>query len=323
VLSVASWVASWGSWAATFQEDFATDPITHGWRVFGETNLFYWNSTNGNLEVTWDSSQSNSYFQLSTGTILGRADDFSFALDLRLDDIAGGIYPGKPGPFELAFGFQNWVDAQKINFFRGNGLNSPNLAEFDYFAGASGIQPTLWPAMWSTNSRLSYNGIGDFTVMSLPLGVVMRVSVAYTSSDQTMVTTIETNGVSVGAVHSVKISTNFTDFRVGTLAIASYSDSGQSGSGQGSILAHGVIDNIMFEVPAPPIQNLRQVFSNGVPGVQFASRSNWVYALERSMDLEGWSNAASDVAGNATNLFIADTNGIAERVFYRVRGERP
>src|SRR5881394_1117851 len=138
------------STAATFQEDFSSSPLTHGWRIIGNTNLFNWDPVNQNLVVTWDSSSSNSYFQLATGTILARQDDFSFAVDLRLDDIAGGVNSGKPGPFELAFGFQNCVDAQSTNFFRGNGRNSPNLAEFDYFAGASGIQPTVWPAMWST-----------------------------------------------------------------------------------------------------------------------------------------------------------------------------
>src|SRR6266705_1729263 len=102
--------------AAVFQEDFTTDPMGHGWSRFGETNLFYWNATNQNLEVTWDSSKSNSYFQIGTWTILGRADDFSFGVDLRLDDIEGGVDPDKPGPMEIAFGFQNYVDAEKTNF---------------------------------------------------------------------------------------------------------------------------------------------------------------------------------------------------------------
>jgi hypothetical protein len=308
---------------ATFQEDFSVDPASHGWRVFGDTNLFNWDSTNQNLQVTWDSSSSNSYFHLATGTILTRQDEFSFAVDLRVDDIAGGVYSGKPGPFEIAFGFQNWVDAQKTNFFRGNGHNSPDLAEFDYFAGASGIQPTVWPAFWSTNSALSYNGPSDYTVMTLPLGVFMHISVAYASSNQTWTTTITTNGVSVGAVHSAKISSNFTDFRVGTFAIESYSDAGQSGSGQGSILAHGVIDNISFTVPPAPIQSLQALVTNGVAQVEFVSRSNWVYTLERTIDLESWVDASVGMAGNGTNMVIQDTNTPGANACYRVRAERP
>jgi hypothetical protein len=309
--------------SASYQEDFSANPATHNWRIFGNTNFFIWDATNQNLQVTWDSSSSNSYFQLPTGTILTREDDFSFSLDFRIDDIAGGTNPGKPAPFELAFGFQNRVDAQKTNFFRGNGRNSPNLAEFDYFAGASGIQPTVWPAMWSTNSSLSYNGPTDYTIMSLPLGILMHVTVAYTASDQTMVTTITTNGVAVGPVHSAKVSTNFTDFRVGTFSISSYTDAGQSGSGQGSILAHGAIDNIIFTVPLPPIQSLQAIFTNGVAQVQFVSRSNWVYTLERTTDLQSWSDASQPVPGNATNLVIQDTNSSAANACYRVRAEHP
>src|SRR3954447_26549470 len=110
VLTMCGWCVARHSSATTIVEDFSVDPAAHGWHVFGNTNFFHWNPTNQNLETTWDSSSSNSYFQLPTGTILTRSDDFSFGLDLRLDDIAGGIYSGKPGPFELAFGFQNQTD---------------------------------------------------------------------------------------------------------------------------------------------------------------------------------------------------------------------
>jgi hypothetical protein len=309
--------------SATYPEDFSTNPVTHGWRVFGNTNLFTWDSTNQNLQVTWDSSSSNSYFQLPTGTILTRQDDFSFALDLRIDDIAGGINSGKPAPFELAIGFQNWVDAQKTNFFRGNGHNSPNVAEFDYFAGASGIQPTVWPAMWSTNSSLSYNGPTDYTIMTLPLDIFMHITVVYTASNQTVATTITTNGIAVGSVHSARVSTNFTDFRVGTFSISSYTDAGQSGSGQGSILAHGAIDNITVTVPPQPILSLQAICTNGVSQVRFVSQSNWVYTLERTTDLQSWSDASPPVAGNGTNLVIQDTNSSAANACYRVRAERP
>jgi hypothetical protein len=48
--------------AATISENFANDPLRNGWQIFGDTNLFQWDSTNQNLDVTWDSSQTNSYF---------------------------------------------------------------------------------------------------------------------------------------------------------------------------------------------------------------------------------------------------------------------
>src|SRR6266567_5584260 len=96
--------------AATVTENFATNPLGRGWRIFGDTNLFLWNAADQNLSVTWDSSRPNSYFYLPLDTILNRQDDFSLALDLKLTDIAGGVDPNKPSTFELAFSLINLLD---------------------------------------------------------------------------------------------------------------------------------------------------------------------------------------------------------------------
>src|SRR5207245_9060872 len=109
------------------------NPVGHGWRVFGDTNPFVWNAANQNLNVSWDSSQPNSYFYIPLGTIVNRHDDFSVAFDLELLDIAAGVNPAKPFTFELAAGFLNLVNATQTNFFRANGGASPNRAEFDFF----------------------------------------------------------------------------------------------------------------------------------------------------------------------------------------------
>jgi len=79
--------------AATITENFANNPLQNGWQVFGNTNLFQWNSANQNLAVTWDSTQTNSYFYHPLGTILARDDDFNVAFDLRLNDFVAGIDP--------------------------------------------------------------------------------------------------------------------------------------------------------------------------------------------------------------------------------------
>src|SRR5688572_19392729 len=65
--------------AAVMTEDFSSDPHRRGWKAFGDTNLFHWNAANENLEVTWDSSRMNSFFQLPLGTIVSSNDDFSLA----------------------------------------------------------------------------------------------------------------------------------------------------------------------------------------------------------------------------------------------------
>ena len=56
VLALAGLCLVSDSRAVTLVEDFSTDPLARGWQVFGDASLFAWNSTHGNLEVTWDSS---------------------------------------------------------------------------------------------------------------------------------------------------------------------------------------------------------------------------------------------------------------------------
>src|SRR6185503_7725736 len=63
-------VAASAAHAAIISEDFSSDPRAREWKSFGDTNLFRWNATNQNLEVTWDSSRTNSFFHFPLGTIL-------------------------------------------------------------------------------------------------------------------------------------------------------------------------------------------------------------------------------------------------------------
>ena len=104
--------------ATTFTEDFSTDPAANGWQIFGNTNLFQWDSTNQNLRVTWDSSLTNSYFHRPLGTILTRDDDFSLNFDLTFADYASGTTPGKPYAAPVAIGFLNLDQAAHTNFSR-------------------------------------------------------------------------------------------------------------------------------------------------------------------------------------------------------------
>jgi hypothetical protein len=309
--------------ATTLTETFSTDPTNRSWNVYGNTNLFRWNSTNQNLAVTWDSSKTNSYFQHSLGTVLTKNDDYSFAFDLRIDDIEIGVNPLKPYTFELCLGMQNFASAAKSNFFRGNQSLSPNLAEFAYFPD-SGFGATVWPTFTSTNSSHNYNGASDYTLIDLPTGVWMRIAMNYFASNRTVVTSITTNNVSIGAINVCKLSANFTDFRVDTFAVKSYSDGGQNPSDSGSLLAHGVVDNITITVPPPPVQNLRTLFTNGQWNAEFTGTNNWTYTLERTTNLLSWSEASvkTNGTGGAT-LLLPDTNNVPTgKSFYRVKATR-
>src|SRR5882757_5044105 len=97
--------------AGTITENFATNPAADGWQLFGNTNLFHWDSTNQNLAVTWDSSQTNSYFYQPLGTILARDDSFRLSFDVVFQDYDIGGYS-----FPAAIGFLNLSNATQSNF---------------------------------------------------------------------------------------------------------------------------------------------------------------------------------------------------------------
>jgi hypothetical protein len=303
---------------AVWWEDFAVDPLSHGWTVFGDTNLFRWNPTNRDLEVTWDSSHPNSYFQLPLGALLTRSDDFSVALDLKLDDIAIGVNPGKPGTFQIAFGFLNQANAHQTNFIRGTGSDSPNLVEFNFFPD-SGFGPTVWPGVIDTNGVFNYSGSSDFSVFDVPLGVPMRLVLSYTAGNQTAAVSIETNGVLVGPLTSARLMTNFSQFIVDTFAICSYSDAGQTPAMPGSVLAHGVVDNVVVSAQLPPVRDFHGSLVGGIWQGTFQSRTNWNYLLQASDNLFSWTNIGSPVSGSGQALSVTETNALSlSKRFYRI-----
>jgi len=305
----------------TIYEDFATNPLLRGWRIFGNTNLFRWNETNFYVEATWDSSQANSYLQYPLKTVLNRQDDFSIGFDLKLNDIAAGFDTNKPSTFPLAIGLQNNANATATNFFRSTGANSPNLVEFNFFPD-TGYGPTVWPAVWSTNSSLSYRSSLDYTILDLPVGVTMRVRMSYTASNSTLVTTISTNGAPIGIVHPVTLSSTFTDFRVDTFAIESYAETRTAAAYGGSLLAHGIVDNIVLTLPPAPIQLHRGSIIAGQWQSSFLSRTNWQYVLEATGDLRTWSEVSGAIAGTGGPLTLRETNApSATARFYRIKSQ--
>src|ERR1700720_4665281 len=294
--------------SATLTENFSTDPLQDGWQIFGDTNLFQWDATNHQLDVTWDSTQTNSYFFHALPFYLTRRDDFSIEFDLRLSDIASGVEPGKTGPLELGFGFHKTSGATSTNFMRAAFGNAQNIAEFDYYAAAyynlGGViypsVPTTTPAFISGTDSYDYAPT-DLSVYDneLPTNQTVHVQMAFTASNQMAVVVLTTNGVSLGELPGLVLdSTNgFTDsddFQVDAFSISSYNSFGDD---YDSILAHGSVANIVVVLP-PPVQYLTGAFSNGVWQAQFASRINWLYTLERTADFVSWSDVSAATAGN-------------------------
>jgi len=308
--------------AATLQEDFSSPPALHGWHSFGDTNLFVWDATNQNLRVTWDSSRTNSYFYHSLGTILAKDDDFGLEVDLRLSDITNTT---KSGPFEIAVGFLNLAEATATNFERGSGvdpLHGPrDIVEFDYFpsgfySGFGDVAPSVSPTLVS-GANVFATG---FDLFELTNNDLFHIVLNYSATNRTLHTVITRNGAPFGPIDDVGLVTNFTDFRVDTVAISSYSDFGDD---YDSVLAHGTVDNLVVTTPPPPVSVVTGGRNGGHWEVQFTSRTNWLYRLERTADFQSWTAASGNLSGNGGGLVLRDTNAPSGRAFYRVRAERP
>lgn len=321
--------------AATFTEDFSSDPLQNGWKTFGNTNLFQWDSTNQDLAVTWDSAQTNSYFYHPLGTIVARDDNFTIGFDLFLNDINSGNEPGKTSAQAIGIGFFNFAGATSNDFGRGIYGQAANLAEFSYFpTGYFDFGGTLFPSLPTTTPTfVSSDGFSyaptSFSgyVLELPTNQWIHVAMAYTAANQTMTMVLTTNGTLFAQLPDLVLSdanssqfgaTN--DIRVDTFSINSYSSAGDDFD---SVLAHGFVRNIAVTVPPPPVQNLAGAISNGFWQAQFSDRTNWLYTLQRSTDLLNWSDASDAVPGADTSLSITDTNALTDKAFYRVRATRP
>jgi len=297
------------------EERFASDPAMRGWTIFGEPKLFRWNATNQNLEVTWDSRQTNSFFYRSLGTVLAKSDDFSFSFDLQLDEIAIGIKPAQPFTFQLAAGLMNLRVATSRGFVRGTGSQSPNLVEFNYFPD-SGFGATVSPILVSSNNQF----IPSF---SFPLELTptdqFHIAISYSAFNQVLRTQMTRNREPFGPIKDVKLPATFTDFRVDTIAVMSYSDA----KADGSLLARGVIDNVIFESSATALSIAGAQIVNQRWQVEIFGRTNWIYSLERTEDLATWQSITPSTPGTGASHVLREEGIARPRGFYRIRAERP
>lgn len=302
--------------ATTIAENFSTDPRLSGWLAYGNTNLFAWNAANQNLEVTWDSAQPNSYFSHPFGASLTSASDFMLGFDLRLNDIGPGSDSGKPFTFQIAIGLINLAQATNTSFVRGSGYESPNLVEFDYFWD-SGFGATVSPVMISGANE--FNDGGFTFPLELPAGSTFHVTMLYTAADRTLRTMMTSNGIPFGPVKEATLSASFSDFAVDHFSVSSFNDAGQFPGFEGSVLAHGVVDNFLLAAPAP----VTRVTATGLGQIQFQSTTNWFYQLERTTNFQSWLPASAAVTGVAGTMTLQDPNPPSAGAFYRVQAQLP
>ena len=306
-------IASVRGTTPVWADDFVEDPARNGWKTFGGADLFRWNPTNECVEVTWDTERENSYFYHPLGTILTRDDAFSLAFDLQLNDVAV-----TNGGSQVAVGLFNFAEATQPGFSR-PAINTPDLFELDYYPDTGygdSISATLADR---TVSATNYSDF-YFTYDNLPMlpGVTYQVKLTHAAGAPALTGEVYTNGVLYTALANVYAGP-ITDFRLDTVAISSY-----AGDGFGDdLLAHGTVKNFLVSLPPFPVRNFSGAPVSGGWQAQFGSRSNWVYALERTTDLVSWTGVGSLAVGNGTNLTLLDPHPPGARAFYRVNATRP
>lgn len=315
----AGWLVAGGLGAAelTVNEDFSGDPAGRGWRIFGEAALFHWDAGGGRLAVTWDSSQSNSYFYLPLGRTLRKADEFELSFTVRLGAVQLGSTPGKPYTFEIAVGLLNLTTATRPDFLRGTGFNSPNLLEWDYFPD-SGFGATVAATLISEQHQwaTSFN-----SPLPLETDVEYRFRLVFTPEDRWLRTTMEA-GNNLTPLQDVQLKDGFDDFSLDTLAVMSYSDAGQDPQFAGSIHAEGMVDDLRLEVRPPAIQEFHGAFEQGAWRATFIGRADFDYTLVASDDLRAWTAVAGPLLGTGTVQSLTDPRPMATQAFYRLRAVR-
>ncbi|MCX8157796.1 MAG: hypothetical protein N3J91_15375 [Verrucomicrobiae bacterium] len=333
-LGLALVTAAGAAAAATFTEDFSTDPARRGWQVHGQASLFEWDAARQWLAVTWDSSRSNSYFRRPLGVILAKTDSFTLGFDLYLLEARIGVNPDKPYSFEVALGFHNSVQAVRDSFQRGRGVGyAPNLIEFDYFPeyyhpqDLYSHQATVWPTFTSTNGQFNYDGPNAYREITLPTQTWLRVRMSYQAATRQLTTTLRASATpfvtgeegSLLAQFTSQLTGSFTDYRVDTFAVASYSDAGAGGS----LYARGYVDNVIWTVPEPPVQGLQAVRTANGRAVRYLGAAGYRFVVEATADWRQWTPLHEPMAGTGGWLEWPLEPETPPQRFYRIAITRP
>jgi hypothetical protein len=170
-----------------------------------------------------------------------------------------------------------------------------------------------------TGSGWSSGGFGAFGLES---NLVYHVKMDYNSAEQRLRTTVATNGGTAGVVGDATLAGGwqaFTDFAVDHLAICSYSDVGQMPEYAGSVIAHGLVDNLRV-TSAPRLQGSW----NGTQWeVRTLGYTGWTYILERSTNLTAWTEVTRLPGQQGQALTLTDPAPPHNGAVYRVISTKP
>jgi len=82
-------------------------------------------------------------------------------------------------------------------------------------------------------------------------------------------------------------------------------------------------DNLSFVLALPPLQITGQQFVESDWRVEFTSRLDRYYVLERTQDFSLWTEVTSPTAGTGNSAVLVDTNPPPTQAFYRITSRPP
>jgi len=307
--------------AELWREDFSADPRTRGWYVHGDSSHFRWNEGANRLGVTWDSLRPNAFFHLPLPTVLTRAESFRFRFTLVLDDIAT---ESPEATFPLALGLIGRTQAFSPASFRGAGIHptwgSRNLLEFAYFPPSTTITPTFSTVAVATNNTRW--ATLDLFPLELDTGATYDIEVRHDATAFTLSLRALRNGLPFA--EGVKaLSSGFGDFRLDAFSVTSYSGDHQPAAYGGQMLAHGFVDDLELEFPAPPRPILEVLAPGGLPRISLPSIPSWTAFLERRDGDVSWVTIPVAAESSSGRWSFTDPFPPTDSALYRVRLERP
>ena len=224
--------------AEIIQQKFTNDPAIDGWKIYGDTNLFQWDSSSKVLDVTWDSSRTNSYFYHPLGATYTKADSFCVVFDLKLKDVYAVGY------FQIASGLCNFTNSTSSAFSRANGY-SPDLFEFNYFPdGPQSYGPSIDATLVDANSNFYF----AFETNRMETNLTYHIVLIHQEGQVAISGMVFTNGQVFTKLPLVG-SYGADNFHLDTLAICNYTTTDDIYGD--SLLAHGTVDNLAFASPLP------------------------------------------------------------------------
>lgn len=306
-------------------EDFSHPPSFRGWAVHGDPTHFTWNEDLQRLEVTWDSTRPNAFFHRPLPFPLRATDSFRLSFRMGLEEVET---PNPDQTFPICLGLVHRNEAFHPETFRGSGIHPQwgprNLFEFSYFPASQSIAPTASAVLvGDRNTRWSMVNLFPFDWAP---GAAYQVDLQHDGTTRTLSLEIR-DGDTLIASGSTQIGSSFGEFHLDTLSLHSYSGDHQPSGYGGQVWARGWVDDLAWELPAPPISSLTYHPTAEGWTLSIPIAPGWTPVLEVSHSLPFWSpssNTKPRFEGDAVWIFTPPVPAQDQGpVFYRVTWTRP